>query len=51
MAANKLLSADRLFALLRANFEQATDQRAENAKKRGLLGWGKVRLGIGGNCI
>jgi hypothetical protein len=32
MAANKLLSADRLFALVRANFEQVTDQRAENAK-------------------
>jgi hypothetical protein len=32
MTANKLLSADRLFALVRANFEQVTDQRAENAK-------------------
>jgi hypothetical protein len=32
MAANKLLSADRLFALVRASFEQMTDQRAENAK-------------------
>ncbi|HDD23860.1 MAG TPA: hypothetical protein ENF52_00285, partial [Chloroflexi bacterium] len=32
MAANKLLSADRLFALLRANFEQVTDQRAGNAR-------------------
>ena len=32
MATNKLLSADRLFALLRAGFEQVTDQRAENAK-------------------
>ena len=32
MAANKLLSADRLFALVRAKFEQVTDQRAENAK-------------------
>ena len=32
MAANKLLSADRLFALVRANFAQVTDQRAENAK-------------------
>jgi hypothetical protein len=32
MAANKLLSADRLFALVRASFEQVTDQRAENAK-------------------
>jgi hypothetical protein len=32
MAANKLLSADRLYALVRANFEQVTDQRAENAK-------------------
>ena len=32
MAANELLSADRLFALVRASFEQVTDQRAENAK-------------------
>jgi len=32
MAANKLLSADGLFALVRANFEQVTDPRAENAK-------------------
>ena len=32
MAANKLLSADRLFALVRAHFEQVTDQRADNAK-------------------
>ncbi|MBW1859382.1 MAG: transposase [Deltaproteobacteria bacterium] len=32
MAANKLLSADHLFALVRANFEQVTDERAENAK-------------------
>ena len=32
MAANKLLSADRLFALVRAHFEQVPDQRAENAK-------------------
>jgi hypothetical protein len=32
MAANELLSADRLFALIRADFEQVTDQRAENAK-------------------
>ena len=32
MAANKLLSADRLFAMIRANFEQVTDRRAGNAK-------------------
>lgn len=32
MAANKLLCADRLFALVRADFEQVTDQRADNAK-------------------
>jgi hypothetical protein len=32
MATNKLLSADRLFALVRADFEQVTDQRADNAK-------------------
>jgi hypothetical protein len=32
MAANKLLSADCLYALVRADFEQVTDQRAENAK-------------------
>lgn len=32
MATNKLLSADRLFALVRASFEEVTDQRAENAK-------------------
>jgi hypothetical protein len=32
MAANKLLSADRLIALVRANFERVTDQRADNAK-------------------
>jgi hypothetical protein len=32
MVANKLLSADRLLALVHANFEQVTDQRAENAK-------------------
>jgi hypothetical protein len=32
MVANELLSADRQFALMRANFEQVTDQRAENAK-------------------
>jgi len=31
MAANKLLSADTLFALIRAGFEQVPDQRAENA--------------------
>jgi hypothetical protein len=32
MAANKLLCADGLFALVRADFEQVTDQRADNAK-------------------
>jgi len=32
MAANKSLSADALFALVRAGFEQVPDQRAENAK-------------------
>jgi hypothetical protein len=32
MAANKLLCADRLFALVRAGLEQVTDQRANNAK-------------------
>jgi len=32
MAANKLLSADKLFALMRAAFEQVPDGRAENAK-------------------
>jgi len=32
MTANKLLSADRLFELVRTDFEQVTDQRAENAK-------------------
>jgi hypothetical protein len=32
MAANKLLSADALFALVRAGFEQVPDQRAKNAK-------------------
>jgi hypothetical protein len=32
MATNKLLSADHLFALVRADFEQVTDQRADNAK-------------------
>jgi len=32
MAANKSLSADDLFALIRAGFEQVPDQRAENAK-------------------
>jgi hypothetical protein len=32
MAANKSLSADRLFALMRSGFEQVPDQRAENAK-------------------
>jgi len=31
MAANKPLSADTLFALIRAGFEQVPDQRAENA--------------------
>jgi hypothetical protein len=31
MAANKLLSADTLFALIRAGFEQVPGQRAENA--------------------
>ena len=31
MAGNKLLSADTLFALIRAGFEQVPDQRAENA--------------------
>jgi len=32
MAANKSLSADSLFALIRSGFEQVPDQRAENAK-------------------
>ena len=32
MTANKLLSADCLFALVRANFEQVTNRRAENTK-------------------
>jgi len=32
MPAHKSLSADRLFALVRAGFEQVTDQRAENAR-------------------
>ena len=32
MAADKFLSADHLFALVRAGFEQVTDQRADNAK-------------------
>ena len=32
MAAHKSLSADSLFALVRAGFEQVPDQRAENAK-------------------
>jgi len=32
MAANKVLSADGLFALVRAGFERVPDQRAENAK-------------------
>ena len=32
MAANKPLSADKLFALMRAGFEQVPDGRAENAK-------------------
>ncbi len=32
MAANKLLSAAHLFELVRVDFEQVTDQRAENAK-------------------
>jgi len=32
MAANKLLCADCLFALVRAGLEQVTDQRANNAK-------------------
>ena len=32
MAANKLLSADKQFALIRAGFEQVPDGRAENAK-------------------
>jgi hypothetical protein len=32
MSANRFLSADRLFVLVRAGFEQVTDQRADNAK-------------------
>ena len=32
MVADKFLSADRLFALVRAGFEQVPDQRADNAK-------------------
>ena len=32
MVADKFLSADRLFALVRAGFEQIPDQRADNAK-------------------
>jgi Transposase DDE domain len=32
MAANKLLSADKLFALIRAGFERVPDGRAENTK-------------------
>jgi hypothetical protein len=32
MAANKSLSADNLFALMRSGFAQVPDQRAENAK-------------------
>ena len=32
MAANKSLSADSLFALVRSGFERIPDQRAENVK-------------------
>jgi hypothetical protein len=32
MKAHKFLSADGLFALMHAEFEQVSDQRAENAK-------------------
>jgi len=32
VAAHKFLSADRLFALVRAGFEQVSDERAENVQ-------------------